>query len=221
MHIKYYHKDLTALMGTTPKVLDLAYARAAPEPEVEAKPHKPKVSKSKRVENEPKIRDTSTDKQMDVEFDEIVKSFDSPESRIPSVGKRKRPRVLLPVRDAIEPAVEAPAVGDTDSDSAFREEFEKKFGANQPKIEELDFEAAISAHTVCKVDKKKVDRKPKVLPKARASNASEDDFGSDMESAWSLPRSGTPDSKMLIDNSMQESGPEQKEGELYYTSESM
>lgn len=203
MHIKYYHKELTALMGTTPNVIDLAYARTAPESEVELKP-KIKTPKQKRLEAEPYSEPPQRDMgAFTADFDKL-QSSDSPKLRKALVAKRKRPRVLLPVRK-VESAESK--CDETATDFTFKDELEKKFGSTTESVNELDFESEISVHTVNKIGIDKKSTKGGV-----SAVSEEDDIGSDTMSSY--PHSSSP----LLDVAH---GPMQrsKEGELYYTSE--
>lgn len=209
MHIKHYHRELRKMLGATPKVLDLAYARQRPtEMELNRMRHEA-VHKTIRVKlprlpkrytdpkPEPKEAEIKQELPIKSELPEkIPRSQDSPKLRLALNRPVKRPKVLLPVRKQ-EP--EAPEVKDETND--------KKTVPLEPKIEmpvaeALDFETAISTHTVTRPpgQKRKSDKKRKTFATISKKAMSEDEEwftmnNSDVETRSSCPRSGTPDSK--------------------------
>ncbi|KAJ8733791.1 hypothetical protein PYW07_014342 [Mythimna separata] len=217
MHIKHYHRELREMMGATPKVLDLAYARTMPvavdTPRVkeDSKIIKVKIPRHpKREEPKLEVKDIQTELQVDTapltpvkESDSIPipRSQDSPKLRQALINKPvKRPRVLLPVRrPEPEPVIPDP----------MNEEIDVEDGESMEPIIEmppldmaLDFESAISTHTVTKpvIEKKRKGEKKRktfALAAKRPASEEEDWFGanSDFETRSSFPRSGTPDSK--------------------------
>lgn len=189
MHIKHYHRELRKMMGATPKVLDLAYARAAPaendnvklKQEHEPKMPKPKMYKQKRIDVEPiDVNDLQSNmlpltatSPGQTENDSKTRLQDSPKLRKALIGNKpvKRPRVLLPVRrleDAINQQV-TPVIDvnkehtedNFDEESNFKEEFERKYCSSQSSepFVQLDFESEISAHTVPKTGDDKKKKK--------------------------------------------------------------
>lgn len=215
MHIKHYHGELKEMMGATPKVLDLAYARQRVLPTEMDTPTDKKIIKVKinrpprREEHVPKpllsesestidITQTTTIKSEDSPLPKIPRSQDSPKLRQALIHKPvKRPKVLLPVR-RVEPE-------QTISDTRNDEDFETPITEPLIKIpmlhHPLDFETAISTHTVTKpTDKKKKSDKKKSFA-SFSKNVSEDEewFGmnsDDLDTRSSFPRSSSPDSKM-------------------------
>ncbi|KOB66140.1 Methyl-CpG binding protein [Operophtera brumata] len=212
MHIKHYHRELRKMMGATPKVLDLAAARTKPTRAERARTD-PKVIKVKI--NRPPKRDEPKYEhkhEQDIDVDimrtptkddtahKIPRSQDSPKLRNALVNKPvKRPRVLLPVRRS-EPEQSLPdSLPDDDLDSL-------DASVDVPTSDVLDFETAISTHTVTKPlekKKKKGDKKQKSFA-SFAKNISEDEewfaMNSDeVDTRFSFPRSATPDDSKMID----------------------
>ncbi|XP_075981208.1 PHD finger protein MBD-R2 isoform X2 [Anticarsia gemmatalis] len=221
MHIKHYHRELRKMMGATPKVLDLAYARTmpgeieSPKPKDDQKiikvkiprPPKPKVEKE-----EPKLEIKLDKLELPVDMTpttpvrepEIIipRSQDSPKLRQALINKPvKRPRVLLPVRRVEpEPVVPDPLNDDIDLEGPPLDPM-----LDVPmEVESMDYEAAISTHTVTKPlpeKKRKGEKKKKTLaPPPKGPTSEEDDWygmnSDDVETRSSFPRSGTPDSKV-------------------------
>lgn len=211
MHIKHYHRELRKMLGATPKVLDLAYARQRPtQMELNRMRHEA-VHKTIRVKlprlprrytdpkPEPKEQDIKQEPPIKSELPEkIPRSQDSPKLRLALNRPVKRPKVLLPVRKL---DIETPEVKE--------EVDEKKIILLEPKLEvptaeQLDFEAAISTHTVTRPpgEKRKSDKKRKTFATISKRAMSEDEEwftmnNSDVETRSSCPRSGTPDSKIM------------------------
>ena len=244
MHIKHYHKELRKMLGATPKVLDLAYARTrpvaveTPRAKDEHKVIKVKIPRPpKREEPKQEVKDVSVELQVDTTPFTPAKdgvsippprSQDSPKLRQILINKPvKRPRVLLPVRrPEPEPVIPDPMNEDIDV-----EETE----TIEPIIEipaldiPLDFESAISTHTVTKplIDKKrKGEKRRKTFALAAKRPPSDDDdwygVNSDFETRSSFPGSGTPDSK--VDSKVapvsSESNEETKDANMYMFTES-
>ncbi|XP_059049122.1 uncharacterized protein LOC131844293 isoform X2 [Achroia grisella] len=231
MHIKHYHRELRKMMGRTPKVLDLAYARTMPTDIEPPKTHELKTVKvkiprlPKRYDEvkhdlqEPKLEIPIETPTTPVKAEVEVPKQDSPKLRHALINKPvKRPRVLLPVR-RVEKEVEISQPKTEDVEM----ELDKNITDSQiyePLIEPLDFETAISTHTVTKPFDRKLKEK-RLLTKLPIS---EDDewFGgnSDMETRSSFPRSGTPDSKYMDQKPVSsESNEEQKESDMYMYTE--
>lgn len=240
MHIKHYHRELNAMMGATPKVLDLAYARQrilpnkADTEQTEKRVIKVKIHKPPRREElrplpaETEIAmdtsPTTPTKSEDAPLPKIPRSQDSPKLRQALIHKPvKRPRVLLPVR-RLEPEQTLP-------ESANEEDFENQLLEpimGIPLLEHpLDFETAISTHTVTKpLEKKKKGDKKKSFASI-SKNISEDEewfaMNSDeLDTRSSFPRSGSPDSKIdsKVPPMSSESTDDQKDPNLYTYSES-
>lgn len=230
MHIKHYHRELRKMMGRTPKVADLAYARTMPTDvdtppktrEPDLKTIKVKITRLPKRLEEPK-QEVKPEPQVEapvtpVKEPEIPKQ-DSPKLRTALSNKPvKRPRVLLPVR-RIEPEVQPPL--DIEEIEPAPQEIQP---ISVPPLDILDFETAISTHTVTKP----TDRFP-VRPKERKSIVmkpiSEDDewygMNSDVETRSSFPRSGTPDSKSMDQKPVfSESNEEQQKDSNYMFNES-
>ncbi|XP_041973618.1 PHD finger protein 20-like isoform X2 [Aricia agestis] len=193
MHIKHYHRDLRKMLGVTPKVLDLAYARSKSVSKEQQKKRqvptpkiiKAKLPKLKRPE-EPKLEVQGT-LSLEPKDDSpkaprlIPRSLDSPKLRQSLQGNKpvKRPKVLLPVRrpepEAVDTVVEFDDVKITLPDI--------------PR--QLDFEEAITTHTVTKpADLIKEKRTPKM-------EEDESFAASDFDTRSSCPGSATPDSKIM------------------------
>lgn len=202
MHIKHYHRELRKMLGATPKVLDLAAARTKPTATELARPDS-KVLKVKI--NRPPKRDEPKQESEFIEplhtptknetLPKIPRSQDSPKLRNALVNKPvKRPKVLLPMR-RLESELHPEFMEDDDFDIPTQV---------IPPSDILDFEAAISTHTVTKPieHKKKGDKKKSFA--SFAKNISEDEewfaMNSDeLETRSSFPRSGTPDDAKIID----------------------
>jgi hypothetical protein len=238
MHIKHYHRELRKMLGRTPKVLDLAYARTMPtttapvkarEPDLKTIkvkiPRPPKRVEEPKVEiKEPKPEKCEQDIPKPPKIEEVApKIQDSPKLRHALIHKPvKRPRVLLPVR---RPKTELEEIG---HEIDIPEELPQDPAA-LPPLEGLDFETAISTHTVTKpmeLMPKKKEKKNKlaILPKKSISE-DEDWFTltSDVETRSSFPRSGTPDSKIMDQKHIpmsSESNEEQKDAKTYMYTES-
>ncbi|XP_072935616.1 uncharacterized protein [Epargyreus clarus] len=217
MHIKHYHRDMCKMLGATPKVLDLAYARTVPT-ETETKPrHEPdnkiiKVKLPKPVKRleEPKLepRDIPIEPKTDISTvlpkygpEKIPRSLDSPMMRAMQQNRPiKRPRVLLPVRrpEPVEPPPEL--VMEVTPEFAFDNSQDPSTSNSVPSMEVLDFETAISTHTVTK-PMEDMRKKRKVFATISKAPISDDedmndiDMNSDVETRSSFPGSGTPDSK--------------------------
>ncbi|XP_063890671.1 uncharacterized protein LOC126054929 isoform X2 [Helicoverpa armigera] len=217
MHIKHYHRELRKMLGATPKVLDLAYARTMPLETDTPKKEDSKIIKVKiprpPKREEPKqeiIKDVKTELQVDtapitpvkeVEDPLVPRSQDSPKLRQALINKPvKRPRVLLPVRRPDpEPVIPEPFNEDIDVEDT---DLPEPVMEIPPLDIPLDFESAISTHTVTKpVDKKRKEKRRFALAAKRP--VSEEEFGddwfgmnSDVDTRSSFPRSGTPDSKV-------------------------
>lgn len=245
MHIKHYHRELRKMMGATPKVLDLAYARTVPvgmetpraredSKIIKVKiPRPPKREEPKPVK-EPEIKDVQTELQVDttrvtpvrdVDSAPVPRSQDSPKLRHALVNKPvKRPRVLLPVRRP-EPEPVIPDPMNEEIDVEDREPMEPIIEIPALDIP-LDFESAISTHTVTKPafeKKRKGEKRRKTFVLAAKMPASEEEdwyggVNSDFETRSSFPGSGTPDSK--VDSKMapvsSESNEETKEANNTY-----
>ncbi|XP_068628599.1 PHD finger protein 20 isoform X2 [Battus philenor] len=232
MHIKHYHRELRKMLGATPKVLDLAYARTRPTKEEIKKMKHEAVSKiikvkiprpPKRIE-EPKIDMKELDSELKVDIplspthdvDNTPKVQDSPKLRNVLVNKPvKRPKVLLPVRRPEKDLNEK------------IEELDPDRPVNVSTVEVLDFETAISTHTVTKPYLEIKKKFGKGFPTFRKKPTSEDDewltMNSDVETMSSFPGSGTPDSKTM-DNKVSvnaaassESNDDQKDSMYTYT----
>lgn len=238
MHIKHYHRELREMMGATPKVLDLAYARTRPviveTPRIEKDSRIIKVKiprPPKREEPKPEVKDDQTELQVDtgpltpVKDDDSIpvpRSQDSPKLRQALINKPvKRPRVLLPVRRP-EPEPVIPDPMNEEIDVEDRESI-----IEIPPLDNipLDFESAISTHTVTKpvFEKRRKGekrRKTFALAAKRPASEEEDWFGvnSDFDTRSSFPRSGTPDSKvdLKVAPVSSESNEENKEANNMY-----
>ncbi|KAJ8735021.1 hypothetical protein PYW08_014271 [Mythimna loreyi] len=243
MHIKHYHRELREMMGATPKVLDLAYARTRPvaveTPRVkeDSRIIKVKIPRPpKREEPKPEVKDIQTELQVDTglltpvkdsDSIPIPRSQDSPKLRQALINKPvKRPRVLLPVRRPDpEPVIPDPMNEEIDVED--REPIEPMIEI--PPLEmPLDFESAISTHTVTKPvfeKKRKGEKKRKTFALAAKRPASEEEdwFGanSDFDTRSSFPRSGTPDSKVdcKVAPVSSESNEENKDTNMYMFTE--
>lgn len=234
MHIKHYHRELRKMLGRTPKVLDLAYARTMPTGKERPKVREPdyktikvKIPRPPKRVEEPKletIKDEKPDLAVDIPAtatsdDTAPKTQDSPKLRNALVTK-KRPRVLLPVR---RPDPEPDMMEPPEMEQEVTSETVTHF-----PMESLDFETAISTHTVTKpLDFKRKEKKGKVATLPPRVAVSEDDewpgVTSDVETRSSFPRSGTPDSKTMDQKAMlvsSESNEEQKNSNTYMFSES-
>lgn len=244
MHIKHYHRELRKMMGVTPKVLDLAYRRTMPvhaeTPRAKddqkiikvkiPRPPKPKVEKDEpkpdiKIEKQDMEVDTTpTTPTKETEIP-IPRSQDSPKLRQALSNKPiKRPRVLLPVR---RPDPEPIIPEELKDELAFETKPPLEPVIEIPPLESLDFETAISTHTVTKPlneKKRKGEKKKKcfVLPPKGPMSEEEDWFtntNSDVDTRSSFPRSGTPDSKIdsKVAQVSSESNEETKEANQMYT----
>ncbi|CAK1600192.1 unnamed protein product [Parnassius mnemosyne] len=239
MHIKHYHRELRKKLGATPKVLDLAYARTKPTEaemkrqrnETESKIIKVKIPRPPKRTEESKIDMKELDSELQVDIplsptknvDNISKAQDSPKLRNALANKPvKRPRVLLPVR---RPESEV-----TDRREEVGLDVRGHTPVNIPEVQVLDFETAISTHTVTKpvVDgKRKGEKRRKGFASFAKRSMSEDEewltMNSDVETRSSFPGSATPDSKTMDNKSYtnaaasSESNEEQKESMYMYT----
>lgn len=231
------------MLGATPKVLDLAFARTRPNAAAEMsrlkleavqKTIKIKLPRLPKKFTDP-IRLSETDVKelnqepfavsgseipVQSEIAKIPRSLDSPKIRAALSKSVKRPKVLLPVRrpDVPDQVPEAMLEEDIDDDG---EKLEPK--VEVPDMEALDFETAISTHTVTKPlfsQKRKGDKKKKTFASISKKYGSEDEewFGlnnSDVETRSSYPRSGTPDSKADHKLVSSESNEDQKDANMY------
>uniref|UniRef100_A0A2A4KA81 MBD domain-containing protein n=1 Tax=Heliothis virescens TaxID=7102 RepID=A0A2A4KA81_HELVI len=214
MHIKHYHRELRKMLGATPKVLDLAYARTMPLETETPKKEDSKIIKvkiprpPKREEPKQEIKEIKTELQVDTtpitpvkENDAILvpRSQDSPKLRQALINKPvKRPRVLLPVRRPDpEPVLPEPFNEDIDVEDT---DLPEPIIEIPPLDIPLDFESAISTHTVTKpvIDKKRKEKRRFALAAKSEEEFGDDWFGmnSDVDTRSSFPRSGTPDSKI-------------------------
>lgn len=245
MHIKHYHRELRKMLGATPKVLDLAYARTRPSQiemrrlKFEAENNKtirikiPRLPKrftdpkptldAKDIAAELKVEAPTTPIKTDAE--KLPKTQDSPKLRNALINKPvKRPKVLLPVR--------RPELNET-TEHKTEENVEENAPLlpvkDLPNLETLDFETAISTHTVTKpfLDiKKKGEKKRKSFAKISKKESEDEEWfsmnnNSDVETRSSYPRSGTPDSKTMDQKLVSsESNEEQKDPNSYMFSES-
>ncbi|RVE47035.1 hypothetical protein evm_008317 [Chilo suppressalis] len=213
MHIKHYHRELKKMLGRTPKVLDLAYARTMPTSMKQTKrkhsslksikikvPRLPKRADDAKPElKEPESLDPQEILSTPVDTEETAPRLqDSPKLRHALINKPvKRPRVLLPVRRP-DPELEK-----ADSQTDSNPEIPTQPVVNIPLMDSLDFETAISTHTVTKpldLLSKKKDKKGKVAvltPKLVSEDEDWYAMTSDVETRSSFPRSGTPDSKNM------------------------
>ncbi|KAI5642367.1 methyl-CpG binding domain-containing protein [Phthorimaea operculella] len=230
MHIKHYHRELRKMLGATPKVLDLAYARTRPSAvemrrlKLEQR-HKKIKAKLIRPPKRPEIKlevkteyikpEMQTPVKEEPKPPKIPRSQDSPKLRTILSKPVKRPKVLLPVVRRLDDTgeVKEEEISVDDNEAIIEPKVEV------PPMDVLDFETAISTHTVTKpADLKRKDKKKKF---ASISKASEDEewygVNSDVETRSSYPRSGTPDSKMDQKLVSSESNEEQKEPNYMYT----
>ncbi|XP_022819420.1 PHD finger protein 20 isoform X2 [Spodoptera litura] len=242
MHIKHYHRELRKMLGDTPKVLDLAYARTKQPIEVESPrvtndkvikvkiPRPPKREEPKQevkeVKPEPQVDTTPVAPVKEPELP-IPRSQDSPKLRQALSNKPvKRPRVLLPVRRPDpEPVLPEPVNEDVDVENT--ENIEP--GMEMPSLNmALDFESAISTHTVTKPiteKKRKAEKRRKTFALAAKRPASEEEdwlgANSDFDTRSSFPRSGTPDSKadLKVAPVSSESNEENKDSNMYMYTE--
>lgn len=230
-------------MGSTPKVLDLAYARTmpvaaeTPRSKEDQKIIKVKVSRPpKREEPIQEIKDIHVELHVDTGLQTPVKepditiprTQDSPKLRQALINKPvKRPRVLLPVR-RVEPEQAIPDSMNEEIDIEDTMQIEPIIEI--PTLDmPLDFESAISTHTVTKpvIEKRlRGEKRRKTFALAAKRPISEDEdwltMNSDVETQSSFPRSGTPDSKIEckavpISTEFNE---ENKDSNLYMTTES-
>ncbi|XP_060810612.1 PHD finger protein 20 isoform X1 [Amyelois transitella] len=205
MHIKHYHRELRKMLGRTPKVADLASARALPTDVPTPRGREPELKTIKvKISRLPKKEEPKVEVKTEIETPTTpVKDFDIPKQDSPKLRHAlsnkpvRRPKVLLPVR-RVEPdyePVEEMVVDDSISEPI-------------NLIDPQDFEAAISTHTVTKP----VNFEKKVI--------SDDDewyaMNSDMETQSSFPRSGSPDSKSMDQKPVSsESNEEQQKMDMY------
>ncbi|CAH0698780.1 unnamed protein product [Spodoptera exigua] len=241
MHIKHYHRELRKMLGDTPKVLDLAYARTKQPIELESprvtndKVIKVKIPRPpKREEPKQEVKEVKPELQVDTtpvapvkEPDlPVPRSQDSPKLRQALSNKPvKRPRVLLPVRRPDpEPVLPEPVNEEVDVEN--NENIEPKMAV--PPLQTLDFESAISTHTVTKplIEKKRrTEKKRKTFALAAKLPASEEEdwlgANSDFDTRSSFPRSGTPDSKAdcKVAPVSSESNEENKDANMYMYTE--
>ncbi|XP_013148427.1 PREDICTED: uncharacterized protein LOC106111005 [Papilio polytes] len=208
MHIKHYHRELRKLLGATPKVLDLAYARTRPTKLImtkikskrENKVIKVKIPKpAKRPEVKIDMKELDAELKVDIpissppDLGSVPKTQDSPKLRNALVNKPvKRPKVLLPVRRL-----------DSDRNENFGELGLEARGGTPVSIPDvLDFETSISTHTVTKpiFEIMKKEKKRREFASFPNNQSEEDDWlsmNSDVETRSSFPGSGTPDSKVM------------------------
>ncbi|XP_063633925.1 uncharacterized protein LOC134804703 isoform X2 [Cydia splendana] len=221
MHIKHYHRELRKTMGNTPKVLDLAYARTRPS-EAEMKLLKREAQQriikvklprlQKRAEApapaappEPAVAPPPPPAEP-AAADAPPRPGDSPKLRDAlAVKPAKRPRVLLPVRTKEpEPTLEPENVAaDPPTPLVKLENAETEDDLLVPKQEipdcgALDFETAISTHTVAKMvngNRIKSEKRRKTFA-CIGKLASEDEewAGGSSDTRSSYPSCGTPDS---------------------------
>ncbi|XP_063393183.1 uncharacterized protein LOC134678536 isoform X2 [Cydia fagiglandana] len=221
MHIKHYHRELRKTMGNTPKVLDLAYARTRPS-EAEMKLLKREAQQriikvklprlQKRAEApapaappEPAAAPPAPPAEP-AAADAPPRPVDSPKLRDAlAVKPAKRPRVLLPVRTKEpEPTLEPENVAaDPPPPLVKLENAETEDDLLVPKQEipdcgVLDFETAISTHTVTKMvngNRIKSEKRRKTFA-CIGKLASEDEewAGGSSDTRSSYPSCGTPDS---------------------------
>ncbi|KAH9633941.1 hypothetical protein HF086_015145 [Spodoptera exigua] len=243
MHIKHYHRELRKMLGDTPKVLDLAYARTKQPIELESprvtndKVIKVKIPRPpKREEPKPEVKEVKPELQVDTtpvapvkEPDlPVPRSQDSPKLRQALSNKPvKRPRVLLPVRRPDpEPVLPEPVNEEVDVEN--NENIEPKMAG--PPLQTLDFESAISTHTVTKplIEKKRrTEKKRKTFALAAKLPASEEEdwlgANSDFDTRSSFPRSGTPDSKAdcKVAPVSSESNEDNKDANMYMYTENL
>ncbi|XP_063547529.1 uncharacterized protein LOC134754965 [Cydia strobilella] len=225
MHIKHYHRELRKTMGNTPKVLDLAYARTRPS-EAEMKLLKREAQQriikvklprlQKRAEApapaappEPTAVAAAAADAPPAEpaaADAPPRPVDSPKLRDAlAVKPAKRPRVLLPVRTKEpEPTLDPDTVAaDPPPPPVKLENAETEDDLLVPKQEipdcgVLDFETAISTHTVAKMvngSRSKSEKRRKTFA-CIGKLASEDEewAGGSSDTRSSYPSCGTPDS---------------------------
>ncbi|CAG4921142.1 unnamed protein product [Colias eurytheme] len=228
MHIKHYHRDLKKMLGATPKVLDLAYARTRPtiadiKPKSESKVIKVKVPRPPKREEKLEVKEPPPELRVNITPlppEVIPKQEDSPKLRQALIPKPvKRPKVLLPVR---RPDPEPEPEPDIDEEETYDI-------PQQIEVDEcMDFEMAISTHTVTKPCEffKKTEKKQKLFPKMAASE--EDEWltmNSDYDTRSSFPGSCTPDSKTMEKiptpnpAASSESNEDHKESDMYMYTE--
>lgn len=232
------------MLGATPQVLDLAYARTRPSQtemrrlkfEAENRktiriklPRLPKRITDSKSNLVPKH--ATADSQVELpttpvktDTDNLPKTQDSPKLRNALTNKPvKRPKVLLPVR---RPELNETTEPEKDVNI---EDLVIQPVSLLPNLESLDFETAISTHTVTKPisdNRKKGEKKLKSFAKFSKKTMSEDEEwfsmnNSDVETRSSYPRSGTPDSKTMEQKLVSsESNEEHKEVNAYMFSES-
>ncbi|XP_063373383.1 uncharacterized protein LOC134661310 [Cydia amplana] len=216
MHIKHYHRELRKTMGNTPKVLDLAYARTRPS-EAEMKLLKreaqqrivkvklPRLQKRAEAPPEPAVAPPLTAAEP-AAADAPPRPVDSPKLRDALVPRpAKRPRVLLPVRNKEpEPTLDPETVADDPPPPLVKlENAETEDDLLVPKQEipdcgALDFETAISTHTVAKMvngDVCKSEKRRKTFACiGKLTSEDEEWAGGSSDTRSSYPSCGTPDS---------------------------
>lgn len=235
MHIKHYHRELRKMLGATPKVLDLAYARQRPTEMELARMRSEAVHKTLRVklpklsrrylEPKPERKEPEIKQELPLKSElplKIPRSQDSPKLRLALNRPVKRPKVLLPVVRKLE--METPEIKEEVKEKKPVLEEQKVDG---PIIEPLDFETAISTHTVTRPvgEKRRGIKKRKKFARISKKPISEDEEwftmnNSDVETRLSYPRSGTPDSKTMEQKLVSsESNEEQKDPNNYMYTE--
>ncbi|VVC90745.1 unnamed protein product [Leptidea sinapis] len=190
MHIKHYHRELKVMLGKAPKVVDLAYARSKATLKDRKKKKgerviKVKLPKQKRSEEKFNFKDINKELKRNIiqQENNIHKIGDSPKLRQALVPRPvKGPKVLLPVRK-VKSRVEKNMENELTNDET---------SAND--MSEIDFETAISTHTVTKTLQSFKNDRNRLFSKAAVS---EDDewaaANSDFESRSSYLGSETPD----------------------------
>lgn len=207
------------MMGVTPKVLDLAYARTRPS-EAEMKRLKCEAQQRiikvklprlhKRIVEQ--VSEPPKDDQIEptpvpvstppIPEDTVPKPQDSPKLRNALVNKpTKRPKVLLPVRNSEPEPVASEDNTSNDPLPFIKQETVESDPIVEPKQEVpdscnlLDFETAISTHTVTKVfNGGKSERRRKTFATIAKGGGSEEEWGEDSQDSRSTS-CGSPDSK--------------------------
>ncbi|XP_050665559.1 uncharacterized protein LOC126965840 isoform X2 [Leptidea sinapis] len=221
MHIKHYHRELKVMLGKAPKVVDLAYARSKATLKDRKKKKgerviKVKLPKQKRSEEKFNFKDINKELKRNIiqQENNIHKIGDSPKLRQALVPRPvKGPKVLLPVRK-VKSRVEKNMENELTNDET---------SAND--MSEIDFETAISTHTVTKTLQSFKNDRNRLFSKAAVS---EDDewaaANSDFESRSSYLGSETPDfrtNKKIVPHQFgsSESNEEHKDSEMYMYTE--
>ncbi|XP_061709239.1 uncharacterized protein LOC133519258 [Cydia pomonella] len=220
MHIKHYHRELRKSMGNTPKVLDLAYARTRPteaemnllKREAQQRVVKVKLPRlHKRVEAPtpaapPEPAPAQLPPAEPAAADVPPRPDDSPKLRDAlAIKPARRPRVLLPVRTKEpEPTLDTENVAaDAPLPLVKLENAETEDDLLVPKQEildcgALDFETAISTHTVAKMvngNRSKSEKRRKTFACiGKLASEDEDWAGGSSDTRSSYPSCGTPDS---------------------------